>query len=74
MKAQAHGHPVHPRFMVFGPISSVYDYLTFGCLSFFHATGSLFQTAWFIESITTQTLIIFAIRTRKARSKTDRPS
>ncbi len=63
-------------FMVFfGPISSVYDYLTFGVLIFFfHATGSLFQTAWFIESITTQTLIIFAIRTRKSPFYRSRPS
>ncbi len=55
-------------FMVFfGPISSLYDYLTFGVLIFiFHATGAFFQTAWFMESITTQTLVVFAIRTRRS--------
>lgn len=48
----------------FGPISSLYDFLTFGVmLYFFHATGSLFQTGWFIESICTEILVVFVIRT-----------
>jgi P-type Mg2+ transporter len=55
------------NFMIsFGPISSVFDFLTFGVMLWvFNATPSLFQTAWFIESLFTQTLVIFAIRTRK---------
>jgi P-type Mg2+ transporter len=55
------------RFMlVFGPISSVFDFLTFyALLHLFGAGEALFQTGWFIESITTQVLVVFAIRTRR---------
>jgi Mg2+-importing ATPase len=64
------------RFMlVFGPISSVFDFLTFYALLHLFAAGeALFQTGWFIESITTQVLVVFAIRTRRAffRSKPHR--
>ena len=54
------------RFMItFGPISSIFDFLTFFfMLVVFKASPSLFQTAWFVESLFTQTLVIFAIRTR----------
>lgn len=63
------------RFMVFfGPISSVFDFLTFGVMLFvFHARGSLFQTAWFSESLATQSLVIFAIRTRRSPFFRSRP-
>ncbi|MBB4200324.1 magnesium-translocating P-type ATPase [Rhodoblastus sphagnicola] len=61
------------RFMlVFGPVSSVFDFLTFYALvALFGAGAPLFQTGWFIESMTTQVLVVFAIRTRRAffRSK-----
>jgi Mg2+-importing ATPase len=52
-------------FMIFiGPISSIYDFLTFFVmLTVFHASESLFQTGWFVESLATQTLVIFVIRT-----------
>jgi Mg2+-importing ATPase len=61
--------------MVFGPISSVFDFLTFFILLFiFNAQASLFQTAWFIESICTQTLIIFVIRTTVVPFYRSRPS
>jgi Mg2+-importing ATPase len=55
------------RFMlVFGPISSVFDFLTFYILLWLFGAGeALFQTGWFIESITTQVLVVFAIRTRR---------
>ena len=55
------------RFMlVFGPVSSIFDFLTFyALLHFFGAGEALFQTGWFIESITTQVLVVFAIRTRR---------
>jgi Mg2+-importing ATPase len=55
------------RFMlVFGPVSSIFDFLTFyALLRFFGAGEALFQTGWFIESITTQVLVVFAIRTRR---------
>ena len=53
------------RFMlVIGPISSIYDFLTFGVLLWvFHASEALFQTGWFVESLATQTLVLFVIRT-----------
>ena len=55
------------RFMlVFGPISSIFDFLTFWVmLSIFHAGQELFHTGWFVESLSTQSLVIFLIRTRR---------
>ena len=59
----------------FGPISSVFDFLTFFVMLFiFKASAPLFQTAWFIESLFTQTLVIFAIRTRKIPFYRSKPS
>jgi Mg2+-importing ATPase len=50
---------------VIGPISSLFDFLTFGLLLWlFEANEALFQTGWFIESMCTQVLVIFIIRTR----------
>lgn len=53
------------NFMVFiGPISSVYDFLTFYVLlHFLHAGQAEFHTGWFVESLATQTLVLFIIRT-----------
>jgi P-type Mg2+ transporter len=64
------------RFMAFfGPISSIYDFVTFGVmLSIFHAGESLFQTGWFVESLATQCLVIFVIRTRRIPFYRSRPS
>ncbi len=64
------------RFMIFfGPISSIFDFATFGVMIFiFHARDSLFQTAWFTESLATQSLVIFAIRTRRVPFFRSRPS
>ncbi len=64
------------RFMlVFGPISSLFDFLTFGLmLGVLHASAIEFRTGWFVESLATQTLIIFAIRTRKVPFFRSRPS
>ncbi len=55
------------NFMVtLGPVSSLFDFLTFALLIWgFHATAALFQTGWFIESLATQVLVIFVIRTRR---------
>ena len=51
--------------VVLGPISSIFDFLTFFIMLYiFRASEPLFQTAWFLESLTTQTLIILSIRTR----------
>jgi Mg2+-importing ATPase len=52
--------------MIIGPISSIYDFLTFGVLLWlFHAATNapLFRTGWFVESLATQTLVVFVIRT-----------
>lgn len=56
------------NYMVFfGPISSLYDFLTYGVMYFvFHARDSLFQTGWFIESMATEILVVFVIRTSKS--------
>jgi Mg2+-importing ATPase len=64
------------RFMiVFGPVSSIFDFLTFFIMLYvFKASGPLFQTAWFIESLCTQTLVVFIIRTRKTPFYKSRPS
>ena len=63
------------RFMLFiGPVSSAYDFLTFWVLlRLFHAPEALFHTGWFVESLATQTLVIFVIRTLKSPFKS-RPS
>jgi Mg2+-importing ATPase len=64
------------NFMVsFGPVSSIFDFLTFFVMLFvFKASAPLFQTAWFIESLFTQTLVIFAIRTRKTPFYRSKPN
>jgi Mg2+-importing ATPase len=63
------------RFMVFvGPISSVFDFLTFFVLlRVFQAGEALFHTGWFVESLCTQTLVLFVIRT-ELRPWRSRPS
>jgi len=55
------------NFMVtIGPISSLFDFLTFYVLlAVLNANEALFQTGWFIESLATQVLVIFIIRTRR---------
>ncbi|MGE5182171.1 MAG: magnesium-translocating P-type ATPase [Acidobacteriota bacterium] len=52
------------RFMVrIGPISSIFDLVTFGALIWlFHADEALFHTGWFVESVLTQILVLFVIR------------
>ncbi len=54
------------RFMwTIGPVSSLFDLLTFYLmLTLFQADERLFQTGWFVESMCTQVLVIFVIRTR----------
>ncbi|HEY4882032.1 MAG TPA: magnesium-translocating P-type ATPase [Myxococcales bacterium] len=59
------------RFMLFfGPVSSVFDYITFTLMFFVlransPAHRSLFQSGWFVEGLLSQTLIVHMIRTRK---------
>ncbi len=50
--------------LVVGPVSSLFDLLTFFVLlRFFDASSELFHTGWFVESLATQTLVIFVVRT-----------
>jgi Mg2+-importing ATPase len=50
--------------LVIGPISSLFDFLTFYVLlRVFHAGETMFHTGWFVESLATQTLVLFVIRT-----------
>lgn len=59
---------------VFGPVSSLFDILTFiTLLLVFHAPMELFRTVWFLESLCTQTFIIFAIRTTRVPFYKSRP-
>ena len=52
--------------MTIGPISSLFDFVTFYLLiAVFDADETLFRTGWFVESIATQVLVIFIIRTRR---------
>jgi Mg2+-importing ATPase len=56
------------KFMLLvGPISSIYDFLTFYVLiRLFHAGETEFHTGWFVESLATQTLVLFVIRTSRS--------
>jgi Mg2+-importing ATPase len=64
------------RFMtLFGPISSVFDFATFAILLWvFDANAALFRSGWFVESLATQSLAIFAIRTHRVPFFHSRPS
>jgi Mg2+-importing ATPase len=60
--------------LLIGPLSSAYDFLTFAVMLWvFHAGPDLFRTGWFVESLATQTLVIFVIRTAD-RPWASRPS
>lgn len=71
--AEAIERPIHweirliERFMiVMGPISTVFDVINFAVLLLlFHAEEAFFRTGWFVESLVTQILMIFAVRTRR---------
>lgn len=59
------------KFMLYiGPLSSIFDYLTFAVMFFIFKANtpehqSLFQTGWFVEGLLSQTLIVHIIRTKK---------
>jgi P-type Mg2+ transporter len=63
------------NFMIaIGPISSIFDFLTFYILlSVFRSSEAFFHTGWFVESLATQTLVLFVIRTA-GRPWSNRPS
>ena len=73
------------RFMrCFGPISSIFDLITFGILYYFICPRlsagnevlfiTLFQTGWFLESMWTQVLILHLLRTKKLPFIQSRPA
>jgi P-type Mg2+ transporter len=51
--------------LIFGPLSSLFDFATFGVLLWLMKAGEQsFQTGWFIESIFSAGIVVFAVRTR----------
>ncbi len=60
--------------ILMGAVSSLFDAITFVVLlKVFHAEATLFQTGWFVESIATQILVIFLIRSRRMPWRANRP-
>lgn len=60
--------------IVMGMVSSLFDVVTFAVLlKLFEAGAALFQTGWFVESISTQILVIFVIRSRRMPWRANRP-
>ncbi len=67
-------HLIRNFMILIGPVSSIFDVLTFYVLlRVFHAAEPLFHTGWFVESLATQTLVLFVIRTN-GNPLTSRPS
>lgn len=59
-------HFIKSFMLVFGPVSSLFDFVMFALLLLvFHLTPHQFQTGWFLESIATQALVVYVIRTKK---------
>ncbi len=71
-------HAIERFMVVFGPISSIFDYATFGLLLLLLGTGASsedsFHTGWFVESLFTQILVVLVIRTRMTPFWRSRPS
>jgi Mg2+-importing ATPase len=68
-------HAIQRFMLIFGPISSVFDYVTFGLLLLvLGADEKAFHTGWFIESLFTQVLVVLVIRTRRSPFWLSRPS
>lgn len=64
------------EFMIYiGPVSSIFDFATFGIMWYvFRASPELFHTGWFVESLATQVLVVWVIRTSKIPFFQSRPS
>lgn len=57
--------------LTFGPLSSVFDYLSFGLLFWvFHTDEQTFQTGWFVESVLSASIIVLVVRTRRVFYRT----
>ena len=67
-------HFIRNSMLFFGPIGSFFDFLTFFIVYFLmHAQESVFQTSWFLVSLTCQILIVFVIRTTRIPFFKSRP-
>lgn len=64
------------RFMIrFGPVSSLFDFATFATMLWvFNAAAPEFRSGWFAESLATQSLVVFVVRTRRVPFFRSRPS
>jgi P-type Mg2+ transporter len=68
-------HAIERFMVVFGPVSSIFDYATFGLLLVMLGKNEdSFHTGWFVESLFTQILVVLAIRTRRSPFWLSRPS
>ncbi len=68
-------HAIQRFMLIFGPISSIFDYVTFGLLLLVLGQNErAFHTGWFIESLFTQVLVVLVIRTRLSPFWRSRPS
>jgi Mg2+-importing ATPase len=71
-------HSIERFMLLFGPISSIFDYVTFGLLLWLvgasEASGPAFHSGWFVESLFTQILVVLVIRTRRSPFWRSRPS
>ncbi len=68
-------HAIQRFMLIFGPISSIFDYVTFGLLLLALGVNErAFHTGWFIESLFTQVLVVLVIRTRRSPFWLSRPS
>jgi Mg2+-importing ATPase len=68
-------HAIQRFMLIFGPISSVFDFVTFGLLLLVLGQNEkAFHTGWFIESLFTQILVVLVIRTRRSPFWLSRPS
>jgi Mg2+-importing ATPase len=71
-------HSIERFMLLFGPISSIFDYVTFGLLLWLvganESSGPAFHSGWFVESLFTQILVVLVIRTRRSPFWRSRPS
>jgi P-type Mg2+ transporter len=68
-------HAIERFMLIFGPISSLFDFVTFGLLLLVLGVNErAFHTGWFIESLFTQVLVVLVIRTRRSPFWLSRPS
>jgi Mg2+-importing ATPase len=68
-------HAIERFMIIFGPISSIFDYVTFGLLLLMLGNNAdSFRTGWFVESLFTQILVVLVIRTRRSPFWLSRPS